>query len=58
MDKNRQGLTHYEHAHKNKVTNCSAHDLTFGGYCLNCGFMPLEEELLRKKKKALIKKLK
>ena len=38
-------MTHTEHSTKAKVsTPCTAHDITFGGRCLNCGYDPSKDE--------------
>ena len=37
---NAKGLTHFEHMEKTvKYQKCTVSDMTFGGRCLNCGWV-------------------
>jgi len=41
VEVNRKGKTHREHAPEGSTYQpCTASDITFGGYCLNCGWTP------------------
>ena len=48
-------MTHIEHAKKAGIKTCTVHHITFGGWCLNCGWKP-ETEAEKAKRLARNKK--
>lgn len=49
-ERNQHGQTHTERmrlllASRELYTPCSAHDVTFGGRCLNCGWTPADHKV-------------